>query len=152
LQRERSEVEATLQMQAAALAGDIARKLLQRLPAASWNRHFVVGACSELSRLSPAEQALLRQPDQEHVVQVISADKLSDDDQALLHKALNTALRDASERGESSKFALEFAVDPPLLAGIELHFRHLTIRNHWAADIAQILQRVQHDGDPAKIA
>jgi F-type H+-transporting ATPase subunit b len=141
LQRERRAVEAAQNRLLATLAGDMARHLLERLPNATWNRHFIDDACASLTRLAPSEYELLHNADRDDPIQVVSADALSEADQAALRAALQSALgHDAT---------LEYTVDPSLLAGVELRFRHLVVRNHWASDLKQLTAKLQRDDDPA---
>lgn len=142
LQRERDDAAADLRTKASTLAGDLARRLLTRLPDASWNRHFIEGACSQLAALAEAERAMLRASDADTPVQVISADALDADDRTQLREALGAAM--------GREVPVEFSTDENLLAGVELRFRHLVIRNHWAADLDQLVERIQHDDDPAR--
>jgi F-type H+-transporting ATPase subunit b len=146
LQRERNEASAALQVKASALAADIARRLLERVPGQSWNRWFIEGTCDQLARLAPAELALLREDKQEAAVKVISADALDDGDQAFVRSSLKAML--------AREVPITFATDATLIAGVELRFRHMIISNHWAADLKQILNQVMHqehrNGEPAR--
>jgi F-type H+-transporting ATPase subunit b len=137
LARERTAVEKTLCTQAAMLAGDMARRLLERLPAQQLARPFMEAAVRQLKALGAAETEALRQGEENATAQVISASTLSADEQEFLRAAL------ASTLGRS--MALSFSVDPALIAGVELRFRHLIIRSHWAADLEQLQTRLQHD-------
>jgi F-type H+-transporting ATPase subunit b len=134
LQRERSEAAVAVRREAAALAGDIARRLLERFSHQSLNRWFIEGACHQLSTLAPTELALLSQDDTEAKVNVASADPLRNDDREFLRSSLHAVL--------GREAPASFAVDSTLIAGIELRFRHMIIKNHWAADLENILQQV----------
>jgi F-type H+-transporting ATPase subunit b len=72
-------------------------------------------------------------------VNVVSADPLSNDDCEFLRSSLHAVL--------GREAPVSFAVDSTLIAGIELRFRHLIIRNHWAADLENILKHVNESGE-----
>lgn len=135
LELERTEAATALRTQAAELAGSMARHLLERLPAATWNRHFLEQACGELARLAPQEAR------QTGSVHIITADALASEDQAWARQTLGTAL--------GQPVSCDFAVDARLIAGVELHFSHLVVRNHWAGDLEHILNTLPHDDAPA---
>lgn len=139
LQRERTEVEAALRARAAQLAGEMAQRLLDGLPAGSWHAHFVAGACAQLAALSPGERELLRDSRHPDHPVVVSAAELDPAQRELTHAALNQAL--------GHEAAPRFTTDPALIAGVELRFHHLVVRNHWAGDLELMLQSIQTDDD-----
>jgi F-type H+-transporting ATPase subunit b len=144
LQRERAEVAHDLRVTAAALAGDMARRLLERLPATSWSHLFVEDACGKLASLKTAESAMLRGSEGHEPVQVSSADPLDEEDRDAIRAALVRAL--------GHDVPVAFSIDSRLIAGVELRFRQLVIRNHWAADLQRLREQLQHDDDPARPA
>lgn len=144
LHRERAEVEEALRAKAATLAGEMARRLLERLPAGSWHAHFIDGTCEQLTQLSPGERELLRDSRHPDRPTVVSAQALSAAEQASTHAALNTAL--------GHEAAPRFSVDASLIAGVELRFHHLVVRNHWAADLELMLQSLHADDDTQRHA
>lgn len=128
---ERAEAAQTLQQDLAGLAVDIARQLLQRLPRADVEQAFIDGACAQLAALTPEQRASLgADGDSALEAEIISDTALDAAAQQHCRERLQTLLGRA--------VTARFLVDPSLLAGIELRFRHHLIRNSWAADLERI--------------
>lgn len=112
---------------ASLLAVDIARRLLERLPASSRVAGFIDGladAIAALPEASRADFATRGEP-------TLTAPRpLTAEEDALCRERLENAL------GRPLKFALR--VDPTLLAGLELENAHTSIRNSLRADLEQI--------------
>ena len=75
---------------------------------------------------------------------VVTAAALDPETKSTLQRKLNAAL--------GAEVAIAFSCDPALLAGVELRFRHIVIRNNLAADLAQIMEQLNHDDDTARVA
>jgi len=144
LTRERAEAETALQNLAGKLAADMTRRLLERLPAMALNGSFIDAACDELAGMEAAERQLLLQADGRDAMHVVTAVALDPETKSTLQRKLNAAL------GE--EVAIAFSCDPALLAGVELRFRHIVIRNNLAADLAKIMEQLNHDDDTARVA
>lgn len=117
---------------AGALAVDIARRLLGRLPADAGVAGFLAGLCDEARKLSPQLRDGF-----DGDVELLSAAPLSP---VTLAEA-RTAIEDAFGR----PLALTSRIDPTLLAGFELRAAHATISNSWKADLDQVARELSHD-------
>ncbi len=111
------------------LALEIARRLFERLPQDARVAGFIEGLAQALmalpaaARADFAENAALRAPR-----------ALTPAEDELLRGALGRAL------GRAPAFRLE--IDPALIAGLELETPHAALRNSFAADLAEIAQRL----------
>jgi len=132
LAAERQAAEAELAGEASALAVDIARRLLERVPAATVLGVFLDGACAELKRLGRGTA-----PDPPEEIELVSAVALDEAAQALCRDRLAAVVGPALQ--------LRFSVDPALIAGLELHLPHMVVRNHWAQDLARVLEALHAD-------
>ncbi len=132
LARERQQQQAHLEQQAGELALSIAARLLQRLPPVEIG-HFLTGIAQALAALPAQQQAgFARQP-----VQLRSARALTPAEQEQSIVALQQVL--------GSRPQLAFAVQPELLAGLELDDGQTLLRNHLAADLARLQQELNPD-------
>jgi len=123
---------------ASELSVDIARRLLQRLPARLALSAFVQGLCGEITALAPEARSLLAAADAAHPLEVVSAVPLAEDETILLRDALRGALGVAPP--------LTFRAEPALIAGLELRGRHTVVRNNWQADLGRIREELIHGG------
>jgi F-type H+-transporting ATPase subunit b len=139
LGRERAEAAEALKAEAGQLGVDIARRLLADLGQGVSAQPFLERVARELQAL-PAEERrrLAEQHTNGAAVRVVAAAPLDAAEQALCRKALASALG-----GEPT---IEFAADPALIAGVEVHFAHTILRHNWRDSLAEILPRVSSDG------
>jgi F-type H+-transporting ATPase subunit b len=142
IKREREEAEKLLQHGAAQLSGEIARRLLERVPQASADGDFLRRACDAIVNLRQEERALLMQSDARDPLQIVSASPADTRQQAAVLDALSAVL--------GIKVCADFSSDVALLAGIELRFRHLVIRSNWSTDLRQIMEALNNE--PHRIA
>jgi F-type H+-transporting ATPase subunit b len=134
LQRDRAVMQEAVLQGAGALAADIARRLLERLPADVATMSFLNALSHQLQAISPQTRALLAAAAN---AEVITAVPLSDPLQAQCRKALEGIL------GTQAK--LTFRSDPGLIAGVEIRSGAIVVRNNWRDDLAQILKELEAD-------
>ena len=120
---------------AARLAVDIAGKLLKRLPDASRVDGFIVGLAEGLASLPAASRdGLVAGED----ARLTAARPLTEAEMKSCRAAFAAAL------GRPLDFAV--AVDPDLVAGLELETPHAVVRNSFRADLARIVEELtRHD-------
>jgi len=114
----------TMQREAATLAVEVVRRLLDRLPSAALSALFLDDLCNAVHSLAPKTaaanpQALLR-----------SAIQLDASAQARAQTALSAAW--------GAELALRYETAPELIAGLELHLPHSVVRSSWAQDLGSI--------------
>lgn len=141
LQRERTEAATAMYDQAAKLAEQIARRLLERLPGTALVDAFTDDLCRTLADL-PADRRSRIADDARSGMQVVAAVALSESARADCQRRLAMALGIPAE----SSTPVGFGVDPVLIAGIELRLRHFVLRNSWDADLKHILRDI-NDND-----
>jgi F-type H+-transporting ATPase subunit b len=117
---------------ASALAVDIARRLLGRLPADASVAGFLAGLCDEARKLSPQMRDGF-----DGEVELLSA--------APLTPATLAEARAALENAFGHPLALTSRVDPTLLAGFELRAAHAAISNSWKTDLDQVAKELTRD-------
>jgi F-type H+-transporting ATPase subunit b len=130
IERERAAMERAVLDRAGELSVEIARRLLQRLPADAGFAAFLDGLGAELGKLPADARESLAAADREHPLRIITASVLDDKQAAQLRTVLHAALR-----GETP---IELSSDPALIAGFEVRGRNVIMRNNWRADLAQI--------------
>jgi F-type H+-transporting ATPase subunit b len=108
------------------LALDIARRLVERLPASSRVSGFVGGLVDAIGALSKEARADFCRRD----AVLTAARPLSAEDEALC--------RDALAKAFGGPLSLAIRADPALLAGLELENEHTSIRNSLHADLERI--------------
>lgn len=128
--QDRAAMRDALEHDAAELAVSIAEHLLQRVPPQHLTRIFLDDLIAAIAR-HPARHLLADAP-----VQLSSP--------APLDAAAEETARTALTRALGAAPALSFAVDPALLAGLELTSPHLSIRNSWRADLQRIAATLAH--------
>ncbi|SNR63756.1 ATP synthase F0 subunit B [Puniceibacterium sediminis] len=129
------ETEATRKanaVHAADLSLEIAAKLLGQLNSQMVQSAFLSQLIEAISKLSAADRAALVSGLQ-HIDVVSATDAGADKD--TIEKAICDAF--------GSTPNLRFVTDPDLIAGLELHSAHFTLRNSWQADLARIRKAVQ---------
>ena len=139
--RDRVAAEQQVVDHAATLSVDIARRLVERLPAHLPVDAFLSARGGEIIIVSGEARdgflaATVNQP-----IEVLTAAALSDEEERRFRAALNAAF------GKELPFT--FGADPKVLAGIELHGHNVVLRNSWRADlerIAEELSRERHAG------
>ncbi len=135
LARDRAAMQEAVAQRAGALAVEIARRLLERLPADVATISFLEGLSHQIQALSPKSRALLS-----HVAnaEVVTAVPLNDSAEARYRETLEGIL--------GTQVKLTFRCDPSLIAGFEIHSDAVILRNNWQDDLAQILKEVGTDG------
>ncbi len=111
---------------ASLLAVDIARRLLERLPASSRVTGFIGGLVDAIDALPQETRADFRRRD----ALLTAARALTDEEETLCRAELAKAF------GGPVTFATR--ADPSLLAGLELENEHTSIRNSLRADLERI--------------
>lgn len=118
--------------QAADLSLQIASTLLARLDGPAVQAAFLASLVDAVKALSVADRkALCSSPGGMKIVSPREIGK----DRTAIKAALQDALGGAPD--------LEFKTDADLIAGLELHGPHLTLRNSWQADLAQVQKAVK---------
>jgi F-type H+-transporting ATPase subunit b len=130
IERERVAMERAVLDRASELSVDIARRLLERLPAGAGFSAFLDGLGAELGKLPPDARNSLAAADREHPLQVVTGGALDDKQTARLRDVLHAALG-----GETP---MELSCDPALIAGFEIRGRNVIVRNNWRSDLAQV--------------
>jgi len=130
IERERAAMQLAVLDRASELSVDIARRLLERLPAGVGFSAFLDGLSAELGKLPTEARNGLAGADREHPLKVVTAAAL-DDEQAL-------SLRDVLHAALGGVPPLELSCDPALVAGFEIRGRNVIVRNNWQSDLAQI--------------
>lgn len=139
LSRERQQQWQQLEAQAGALAVEIARRLLARLPAVSVTVAMAQRLADDIAALPAQERDLLAA--EAGQLQLVTAAPLDADAQDVFAAALTRAL------GATPRFDLR--VDPTLLGGVELTGPHTLIRNSWRVDLDRIAHELAEQADAA---
>ncbi|GAA4337401.1 ATP synthase F0 subunit B [Pigmentiphaga soli] len=142
--RELAEAEAALTARGAHLAVDIARRLLRRLPGGALADAFLDDVCQAVAALPEARRRELREDAAEGGVRVALAAMPEPDWMQRCGERLAAAL--------GGPVQVEPVEDPALVAGIELRFRHVVVRNTWAADLDRILGALDDGASPSTAA
>ena len=125
IRRERTAQRQALESQARTLAVAIASHLLARLPGPAATTAMLAALDAELAALPPEQVHALAGP-----LELVSAAPLSSSEQAACVALLG--------RRFDPPPALQFRVDPGLLAGIELRGAHAVLRRSWQAELDRI--------------
>jgi len=125
-----------LEEEAAVLAGRMSETLLQRLPAAQATDAMFQALLDRLRALPEDERRKLVT---DMPLRVVTAAPLEDGARERYRRALADIL--------SAPTLLDFAADPALIAGFELHGRHVRVRNSWHADLEEMLARLKEGGN-----
>mgnify|MGYP001173718906 CR=1 FL=1 len=121
------------------LGVDIARRLLDEIPAKLRAQAWLARIEQHLAALTAAERAVL---DGAGPVRVITAAPLPPAVQAQWRARLGAALNGAGQ-------AIAFDADPALLAGAELHFPHAVLRWSWRSALDALRAQAAGDDGPA---
>jgi F-type H+-transporting ATPase subunit b len=137
--RDRVAMEKTLIDRTRELSVEIARRLLGRLTAAAGLDVFLAGLCQQVRTLSPQERAAFAQGREENdSMEVVTAAPLSAEQAERVRGAIAEAF--------GSDPVLVFRSDPVVIAGIELHSRHVVLRNSWRGDLDRIREELNRVG------
>jgi F-type H+-transporting ATPase subunit b len=117
---------------ASALAIEISRRLVGRLPSSIALAAFVEGLCAAVRDLPPQERAGIADTIELVTAVPLAADALADT-QAAIELAFGRSL------------TLTPTVDPLLIAGLELRTPHALICNSWRADLDRIAKELNSD-------
>lgn len=126
--RETDAARAKAAAASAALAVDIARKLLGRLETAEVQAAFLHLLVTAIDQMPPKDRAALLAA--ETRVDLLSAVDLDAAAKAKVANAVGKALGGTPD--------LNFVTDPDLIAGFEIRTPHFVLRNSWQADLAAI--------------
>ncbi|HYH18966.1 MAG TPA: hypothetical protein VD995_10150 [Azospirillum sp.] len=139
LAEERRQAEADLRTRAAALGTAVAARLLRATASDGMAEGFLEAACRGVEALpEPRRRALAGEGDPVPVRLVSSAPLMVPEGerwQARLAAALGRPV------------TVEFAEDPGLIAGVELHFPHTVLRHSWKQALAAAMEELTHDDD-----
>lgn len=137
LVQDRKIAEHDLIARAAALGVDIARKLLDKLPADASAEVFLAAMARQIEALPERSRAMLSQAAAAKGLEVVSAAPLDEAQRkrcgAILESVLGAVPR------------LQFRTDPSLLAGMEILGDTIALRNNWRDDLAAIRQILESD-------
>ena len=132
---ERQAAERAFADRAARLALDIAGRLAGRLDAAAVRAAFLDGLVAAVRALPEEKRGDAAAGG---TLQIVSAAPLSPDEQAAARRHIAEAL------GRAAEFA--FAVEPALIAGLELRGAHLVVANTWRADLDRLKTEIADVG------
>jgi F-type H+-transporting ATPase subunit b len=122
----RREAAAADSDRASQFALDVTARLLDRLPAEARIAGFIDGLARELAALPEATRAQLTGDDEP--VRLIAPRALTAGELAACHTAFTQALGHALQ--------VQVAVDPAVIAGLELEAPHALVRNSFRHDLA----------------
>lgn len=131
IERERAVMQRAVLDRASELSVQIARRLLERLPANTAFSAFLDGLIGELGRLPIEVRNSLATSDPKHPLEIAAAATLDDRQAARLREAISAAL-------DGSELPMRLVCDPGLIAGFEIRGRNIIVRNNWQADLATI--------------
>jgi F-type H+-transporting ATPase subunit b len=138
--RERVAAENALLDHASELAVEIARRLLRRLSPETATGVMLDQLFGRIGELPAATRASLGCPDgADRPLEVVTAAPLAAQDSARVRRELEAAL--------GAELAMRFRVDPSLIAGAELHGRHVVVRSSWKADLERIREELNREHD-----
>ncbi|MCW2305912.1 F0F1 ATP synthase subunit delta [Rhodobium gokarnense] len=133
---ERRAEEKKMSARAGRLSVDIARRLLDRLPEEARIAGFIGGLAEGVAALPEAARAELA--DGAGPMTLTAPRALNDDEKAACESALAKAL--------GREVDINVAVDPDLIAGLELTGRHASVRNSFRADLEHLqAELTRHD-------
>jgi F-type H+-transporting ATPase subunit b len=145
IERERAEVADALQLAMVELGVTIARRLLAEAGDGSLDLAFLERALAKLQDLTEAERsALINRLADGAAVQVVTASRLETEGRADFSRRLRALLGAYTD--------VQFADDPALLAGVELHFAHTVLRHSWRDSLREIEEALKRDGRLAGVA
>lgn len=136
--KERQRTGAALEVQAAMLAGHMAEKLLDRVPAEATTEAMFHNLLDRLATLSDEDRRRLASSP----LQIVTPQTLGADT-ARYAAALATALPGVTDP--------MFVADPTLLAGFDLRNAQIVLRNSWRADLDTLLEDLKGADAHARI-
>lgn len=134
LEQERTDARRALETQAGDVAVTIASKLLSRTMPEMATRLFIDSLCHDLEALDEAGRARLLNG--KGNAQILTAFPLPQAEATALARRIKAALGDGLH--------LSWGLDPSLIAGVELQFRHHFIRHSWREALAAARDKVTH--------
>jgi F-type H+-transporting ATPase subunit b len=136
--RDRAAAEQQVIDHASTLSLDIARRLLERLPANLALDAFLAALCGEIGKLPPEARAgFAAATTSGRPIEVVTPAPLSENE--------TSQVRDALKQAFGQEFPLTFRSDPKLLAGIELQGHNVILRNSWCADLERIREELSRE-------
>ena len=145
LERERAEAAEVLRVDAIELGVTIARRLLAEAGAGSLDRPFLERAVARLQDLAETQRsALIDRLANGAVVQVVTATPLD----PAGREDFTCRLRELLGKDTN----IQFADDPTLLAGTELHFPHTVLHHSWRDSLREIEEGLKRNGRPPGLA
>lgn len=140
IEEERAEALEDLRAKAVDLGADIANRLLSQTVSKSLNDVFLARIGEHLGGLSADRRAALKDElARDGKMTVVTAAALDAPEQERWRKKVSEAL--------GSKPAMDFDVDPALIAGAELHFRNAILRFSWRDSIEQARRELKSHAD-----
>jgi F-type H+-transporting ATPase subunit b len=112
------------------LSVQIARRLLERLPAGAAFSAFLQGLSGELGKLPADARQCLAAANPDHPLEAIAAVVLDDEQAASFRGAIRAAV--------GAEVPLQLSYDHNLIAGFEVRCRNVVVRNNWRADLETI--------------
>jgi F0F1-type ATP synthase membrane subunit b/b' len=140
IEREREDAAKAIQDRAARFSVDIASRLLTSL-GLQRDEPFLEQAIRSLRSLAPNQRSSLA-PMPADGIRIITASPLDDEQQRRCREELSALF----DRG----LEFEFAHDPALIAGVEIHFSHTVLRHNWREALSRILEEITRDGDATR--
>jgi F-type H+-transporting ATPase subunit b len=141
LAQERADAAEALRQQTIELAMTIARRLLADAGAPGLDAPFLDRLVAPLQSLGePERRELVGQLADGAALQLVTAEPLEPAAREALRKQLQAAL--------GADTVLEFAEDPKLIAGAELHFPHTILRHSWRDSLEEIEAELRRHGGP----
>lgn len=145
IEQERAEVAVSLRQETIELSVAIARRLLAGTGDAGIDRRFLERALARLQELAEPERvALINRLAPGDVVHVVTASPLASAGRDDLAGRLRELL--------GADIDVQFAEDPALLAGAELHFPHTVLHHSWRDSLREIEEDLKRDGRSAGLA
>jgi F-type H+-transporting ATPase subunit b len=135
LEQQRGQMRRELEVEARQLAVTIASRLLHRVPAEALTAALLQSLDAWLATLSPDELNALAEAGE--ALEFVSA--------APLDTATRAACTEMLRRRFGDLPAPRFAIDPSLIAGIELRGSHARLHNNWRADLDRIAEELRQD-------
>jgi len=135
VEKERAAMQRAVLDRANELSVQIARRLLERLPASAAFSAFLEGLSGELGKLPAESRNGLAASDPDHPLEVVAALTLDDKQIARVREMIHAAL--------GSELPMRLSCDPNLIAGFEIRGRNVIVRNNWQADLATIRKELE---------
>jgi alternate F1F0 ATPase F0 subunit B len=145
IEQERAEAAEALRQQTIELGVAVARRLLAEAADGGLEAPFLGRALTKLQSLTePERRELIAQLADGEAVRVMTARPLE--------RAAIEALRQKLQELLGPGTSVQFANDPALIAGAELHFPHTILRHSWRDSLREIEQELKRDGRPQGLA